>query len=541
MGLNHDLATAIRGCYGHRAYSHVHRFQDKYKTIPHANVMDTLVHLMHSLGPRGNYLYTGVELYESFMRPTFEAFEHGAVICVSIVDDEDNKTKRKGFTMAKRVKQSASSTPEITPYDINTYSFHTGGLFHNDSHTTDYIDLRRLKKSKHLYNDLWSFLCNRLLGETRIPEGKIFAFEFSRDADVFILPVKEMDWSSKILPPRGDPFYDHMHGEADPSCMHWAGYFIHHKHLPTVIQSIDSDFIALYIAYQAACPANDSIQDDAELYWANATDSIVSMQLLAKDLIAATSLNASQLLAFLMFCGTDFMQRNQYANGFQFASVLNVFRKHKDYASLLFYPEKAQQAFDFLLRALYTYGRNREVIQEMTALRAYSSTSTMDSASLPIRIDEPIRSNNDGVIVKASASSKSMMTTKRKVVKCANLFGGKTETKKKTVKRKLEYPDDDSSSSSSCTPPPPPELKPPLTFEQITELLEKKAAKRRRKTVKPHTEEDGDDADADDEATSEVEKEAKTLFHVPDAATRAYWCEMLQWNAKYWMSQGREI
>lgn len=212
-------------------------------------VDDVLTRFMHVRG-LNEFMFTGMDLFRSFMGPIRDHRHDGAVAYVAICDDFNHIPRQKAATQAAR---SASRT-DVLPYDDGVqYIITSQGMVRSDDTTAEpqLIDIRRLMKTRRLRVKLWQYI-NRQLSELDDDEFmNDFRIVFEYERNSINLYPEAAGWDTEFYIP-------HNHGEADTSIVHWANLY---PDVPVLVTTIDTDTLPITLNYLQRS------QRRAPMYW----------------------------------------------------------------------------------------------------------------------------------------------------------------------------------------------------------------------------------------------------------------------------------
>ena len=288
---------------------------------PHTNRVvfeDCLTRLFQAKGPRHDHTFTGIELFETFMRPADQALRHStAQIYIITVDDARGVPKEKSMTQAAR--SAAASQKDILPYPA-TYQFHDEGIVDSaqENAPIELIDIRRLLRTRSMRMSLWRFMDELIQRKVLIPEKKMLIFNFDRDG-----PTVYTNRQCHI-----EPNWKHSLGEADLSAPFFYWLF---RSSPIYVVSTDSDFLAIGLSYLYSTPKE---HHPPELIWERRRTKQpeperVDLIKLYHALPEATGLSIPQFLLVCILSGSDYNKKKPVAHMFNSISLFDAMKKLK--------------------------------------------------------------------------------------------------------------------------------------------------------------------------------------------------------------------
>jgi len=183
----------------------------------HILIDDILTRFVNLRG-QNDYIFTGKDLYEAFLRPIRLQQHAGCAVYIAIADDQSNTPAQKKATQAKR-----SANSDIEPYQ-GDWKIVDDGMVSLDTTmpTVDKIDMRRLMRTRSLRRQLWHYISGQLNHEEF--DDMALIFEYNQKPEIFgVLDTIMVE--------------SHGHGEADLSLIYWASRF----HEEPVIQRCASN------------------------------------------------------------------------------------------------------------------------------------------------------------------------------------------------------------------------------------------------------------------------------------------------------------
>ncbi|MDO9174291.1 MAG: hypothetical protein Q7V62_05755, partial [Actinomycetota bacterium] len=329
MGLDSDATAALRTKYASQAWLHASF------TAPTASAGDTLTVAAASAKRGvvviGDYLtrfmtiprdveWTLARLFRFFfdriaqvLFDTSNTVEAYIVVC----DDRKYATSAKRRTQAKRTETSRKSDAKkgIAPPEPYTDA--------PDAHS---IDLRRLGKWDKRGTWLWEAfvpLAAQAMKD-KCPAGRVLFLDFDRDTG----PVR-INHEGAVTS-MGKPL--HMIGEADPACLWWVAHWApKRRDLDYHIESNDSDIFAIYLLHHDACVRRcQRVCQHTDIK----AGVMVDLSRMAEQLRVTTQLpNLALVAAWLVACGTDFVDRTRVAYGITAEPLLVAFRSQARYVN----------------------------------------------------------------------------------------------------------------------------------------------------------------------------------------------------------------
>lgn len=259
-------------------------------------VDDLLTRLFTMIGPNKNYMFTGLQLYASIMRPVRELLKskHGYVY-VLLCDDPEFVPAEKADEQKQRDSDSRTQ-----PYDIDKgLSLCDEGLKEQGKEQAEMFDVRRFVRTRSLRSKLCDYVATLFGNNEHVPDDKTFIMDYQG--------AKEPQVWGKPLP-SGVSSKPHKHGESDPSMMYWALQFKDH---PILLETTDSDIMPL-----CACLARKTDTSELRVWWRYDRKITVDLVQLLKRSFKTYGLTAKQFALLCILTGTDFFDKKPVYHGF---------------------------------------------------------------------------------------------------------------------------------------------------------------------------------------------------------------------------------
>lgn len=348
MGIDCDIRKRLREQWAAPAF-----VAGSPQVQKHVVIDDLLTRMFHCTSPNPDGSFTGLDLWEIFIRPIRLHYQAQALLYICTADDQANVPTQKQATQQRRNQDA-----DVKEYIGDWIMCDAGIRLPHHEYASEPIDLRRFVRTRRLRQQMWHYFNSKLqqldwLNDTNGNQQFSVAFEYS---------AKEVHFHGRtdVLQTLGYNL-DHlkqnctrrvMHGEADLSLMYWTDVFQKQNH-PIVIHTIDTDLIPIAFSYiqQSRC-------QNKQLYWVYDRNMTVYVDLveMCRLGLQALQLNDLQFMVACILCGNDFVQKKQILHLFGLDCIFEVVQQHKGLLPALFRANETASlmALQALLAALYS-------------------------------------------------------------------------------------------------------------------------------------------------------------------------------------------
>lgn len=281
---------------------------------------DLMSRLFKAKSQRGDYIFTGRELYDELTLPARKRL-HESEMCtyVLLCDFAPNVPAEKIPTQTKRTERSS-----VEPYgeedigkDKSKVVIVDGGIKVGDKEPFP-IDLQRLACTRPVRQALWNYMLQKF--EEEINEKKfVHDLPLRLDKDhANSLLFEFNDMGAYIFGERHDALVKaavpHRHGEADTSIFYWSCIT---NPLPRILDTVDSDTIALHALLMQKYGT-----DTGKTIWKCDYNKYIDLNQLIEKSLKALKLDHRTFTILCILGGTDYFDRKLVLHQFGLEAIV---------------------------------------------------------------------------------------------------------------------------------------------------------------------------------------------------------------------------